>query len=184
MFMDTLKNSAKELHSVKCIATTGLFIALFVILDVSSIRIGAGLKINIAFIAIAVIGMLYGPIPAALAAFGGDIVGCILAGDAPIVPLMLTAITGGLVYGFLLYKKENTKKLVISCIISRLIDSFVLNLVVNTAILLQFGFLSRTAEAMYIRLGSIAVQFAIYSVIMAVFMPTIKTIYGRLNNKI
>ena len=59
---NSFKRSFHELRNIRCLATVGVFIAIFVVLDgFCSIRIGDFLKINFAYLALATIGMLFGP---------------------------------------------------------------------------------------------------------------------------
>ncbi len=180
------KDSFNELKSVQCIAVTGMFIALFIVLDVYSIRIGESIKINFAFIALAAIGMMYGPVVSTIAALGGDIIGCIQAGQAPIVPLMLTAMASGFVYGIFLYKKnvEKSRKVVLFSIISRTIDTVIVNMLLNTVILLSFGFMSPTAEAIKARLFIIFIQYVVYVPLMIILFPTLINVFKRIRKTV
>ena len=65
-FFKMFADSAKEFGSVKSITVTGMFIAVSMVIESLSIDIGYT-KINFAFLAIAVIGMLFGPV----VGFGG-----------------------------------------------------------------------------------------------------------------
>ena len=60
-FFGSFKKSAQELKSVRCIAVTAVLIALACILKTLTIQPMPTLKIGFAFVAIASIGMLYGP---------------------------------------------------------------------------------------------------------------------------
>lgn len=179
-FFSLFPDSAKELKSVKCLATTGILIALFIILDFFSIKIGSFAKVNFAFAALSVVGMLYGPVPAVLAAVAGDLLGCIISGQAPMPLLTLTAAAEGLLYGICLYRQQG-KKLAVMAVVARLIDSFVINLVFNTLILMSAGFMSQTKEQFVIRTGKIAAEVVIYCPLLAAFLPAVYLIYKRLH---
>lgn len=171
-------DSAKELKTVRCLATTGILIALFIILDTFSIKIGSFAKINFAFSALAVVGMLFGPVPAVLAAVAGDVIGCVLSGSAPLPLLTCTAALEGLVFGIFLYKREG-KLLAGMAVASRLIDSFIINLLLNTAILMNAGFMSQTAEQFKLRVVKISVEALFYCPFLAIFLPAILVIYKK-----
>ncbi len=175
-FFYSFPNSAKELKSVKCLATTGILIAIFIILDFFSIKIGAFAKVNFAFVALAVVGMLYGPVPAVLAAIAGDMLGCIIGGQAPLPLLTVTAALEGLVYGVCLYKRGG-KRLAVMAVVSRLIDSFVVNLLLNTLVLMSAGFMSRTWEQFGIRVGKISAEAVIYCPLLAAFLPVVLRVF-------
>jgi ECF transporter S component (folate family) len=177
-FFYLFKDSAKELKSVKCLALTGVFVALFIILDFFSIRIGAFAKVNFSFAALAVVGMIYGPVPAALAAIAGDLLGCIITGGVPIPLLTATAALEGLLYGAMLYKRQG-KMLAVMAVASRLIDSFVINLVCNTLVLMNAGYMSKTWEQFGVRVVKIAAEAVIYCPLLAAFLPAVYLIYKR-----
>ena len=59
-FFSMFGTSFKEFRNVRTVLITGLFIAVSMVLEMFSINL-ALFKINFAFLAIAVIGMLFGP---------------------------------------------------------------------------------------------------------------------------
>ena len=67
-FLAIFSDSAKELTNLRCIVMTGMLIAVHVLLSIFvMIPIGENIKISFSFLALASIGMLFGPIPAAIA---------------------------------------------------------------------------------------------------------------------
>ena len=184
-FFSMFKQSAGELKNIRCLAITGILVAFFIVLDMNAVKIGDFIKINFAFIALAPIGMLFGPVPAVLAAIAGDLIGCIFSGQAPLPLLSCTAMLEGLLYGIFLYRKDGIK-LVTMTIISRVIDSAVISLVLNTVILRYYGFMSTTAEQFYIRCGKIATELVFFIPLMIAVMPMVNNIYRRIakNKKI
>ena len=177
-FFSTFKDSAAELKNIRCLTITGILVAIFIILDMFSIRIGDFIKVNFAFTALASVGMLFGPVPAMLAALAGDLIGCILGGQAPLPLLSCTAVLEGLLYGVMLYKQIGVK-LVTKSVIARIVDSAVISLVLNTAILQYYGFMSTTAEQFYIRCGKIATELIVFIPLMVVIMPAVAAIYNK-----
>ncbi|MCI7768427.1 MAG: folate family ECF transporter S component [Oscillospiraceae bacterium] len=177
-FFNLFTNSAKELKSVRCLATTGILIALFIVLDTFSIKIGAFAKINFAFTALSVVGMLFGPVPAMLAAVAGDLIGCVLSGQAPLPLLTVTAALEGLVFGIFLYKKEKGK-LAVMAVVARLIDSFVINLLLNTWILMSAGFMSQTGAQFVTRIIKISIEALIYCPFLAAILPAVLILYNK-----
>ena len=178
-FFSTFKDSAAELKSVRCLTVTGILVAIFIILDMFSIRIGDFIKVNFAFTALASVGMLFGPVPAMLAALAGDLIGCILGGQAPLPLLSLTAVLEGLLYGVMLYKRSGVK-LVTMSVIARIADSAVISLVLNTAVLRYYGFMTTTAEQLYIRCGKIAMELIVFIPLVIVVMPAVAAVYDRI----
>ena len=178
-FFSTFKDSTAELKNIRCLTVTGILVALFIILDMFSIRIGDFIKVNFAFAALASVGMLFGPVPAMLAALAGDLIGCILGGQAPLPLLSCTAVLEGLLYGIMLYKKAGTK-LVTMSVIARVIDSAIISLLLNTMVLRYYNFMSSTAEQFYIRCGKIAAELIVFIPLVIIVMPAISTVYNRI----
>lgn len=177
-FFSTFKDSAAELKNIRCLTVTGILVAIFIILDMFSIRIGDFIKVNFAFVALASVGMLFGPVPAMLAALAGDLIGCILGGQAPLPLLSLTAVSEGLLYGIMLYKRIGAK-LVTMSVIARVVDSAVISLVLNTLVLQYYGFMSTTAEQFYIRCGKIGAELIVFIPLVIIVMPAVAAIYNR-----
>ncbi len=178
-FFSTFKDSAAELKSIRCLTITGILVAIFIILDMFSIRIGDFIKVNFAFVALASVGMLFGPVPTMLAALAGDLIGCILGGQAPLPLLSCTAVLEGLLYGVMLYRR-NGKKLIIMSVVTRLIDSAVISLILNTLVLQYYNFMSTTAEQFYIRCGKIATELIFFIPLMIIVMPAVTAVYDRI----
>ncbi len=177
-FFSMFRSSARELKNVRCITVTGILIAVFVVLDICSFKPMDFIKININFTALAAVGMLFGPVPAMMAGAAGDLIGCILTGQAPLLPMTATAALEGMLYGVMLYRK-NGMRLVIFSILARLIDSAVISLLLNTAILMQAGYMSKTAEQLYIRYGKAAAELVFFIPLIMAAMPAVKAIYNR-----
>ncbi|MDE5993041.1 MAG: folate family ECF transporter S component [Oscillospiraceae bacterium] len=180
-FFSDFNNSAAELKNVRCLTVTGILTAAFIVLDMFSFRPTEFIKVNFAFIALAAVGMLYGPVPAMLSAAAGDLVGCILSGQAPLPLLSTTAVLTGLVYGTLLYKKEGFK-LVVFSVIARLADSFLICLLLNTPILMYYGFMSSAPQQLYLRFGKTAAELIFFIPLTITVLPAVKAVYGRTVN--
>ncbi len=178
-FFSTFKDSAVELKSIRCLTVTGILVAIFIILDMFSIRIGDFIKVNFAFVALASVGMLFGPVPAMLAALAGDLIGCILGGQAPLPLLSCTAVLEGLLYGVMLYKRTGVK-LVTMSVIARVVDSAVISLLLNTMVLRYYNFMSSTAEQFYIRCGKIATELIVFIPLVIIVMPVVISVYDRI----
>lgn len=179
-FFSMFKSSADELKNVRCLTVSGILVAVYIVLDMFSLRIGESIKINFDFVATATIGMLFGPIPAMLAAVAGDLVGCIITGNTPLPLLSILEILKGLLYGTMLYKKSG-KKLAAFSVMSRLIDTAVICLVFNTAALMYYGYMSRTIEAVYARVGKLATELIFFIPLMIAFMPLIRETYEKVS---
>ena len=98
------KSSALELKNIRCIVLTGILIALDIVLKMFSIKITADLKITFAYLALATIGMLFGPTVGFIAGAVTDIIGFIINSDGGFSPLFtFIEALGAMIYGLFLY---------------------------------------------------------------------------------
>lgn len=184
----SFRNSLHELRSVKCITTVGVFIALFVVLDgFGSIRIGEYLKINFAFLALAVIGMLFGPAIGFLAGFACDLVGYLINPVGGFI-VWLTLITAleGMIYGLVLYnlRPEKTLKQIMKILLARGIVVVLCNLLLNTAALYSYGFIGGDGQGFMAVLWARVITNAIaypagIAMLIAVLIP-VKLAYRKM----
>lgn len=103
--------SAKELKSTRCIALTGLLIAINVALDLLgfTIKLPPNLRIGFGFLCNAAVGMLFGPTVGMLAGVCTDLLGYFagnLTMGAYFPGYTLTAVMGGLIWGLWLYPRR------------------------------------------------------------------------------
>lgn len=108
-FFGQFKSSALELKNIRTLTTTGILIAMAMILRVFAIQITPELRITFSFIAIVIVGMLYGPVVCAMSTLTIDILGYLvdsrsMGGYYP--PLALVVVIAGMFYGVFLYKKR------------------------------------------------------------------------------
>ncbi|MDE6708980.1 MAG: folate family ECF transporter S component [Oscillospiraceae bacterium] len=177
-FLSSFKSSAAELKNIRCLTVTGILTAMFIVLDICSINIGGFIKLNFNFLALASVGMLFGPVPAVMSAVAGDLIGCIISGFSPIPLLTCSGALSGLIYGVCLYKRDGLQLAAFS-IISRIIDSIIVSFVLNTAILMYSGLMSRTGAQLYTRCIVVAIQIAVFTIITPAVMVAVKTIYTK-----
>ncbi len=105
------KESLKELKSTRCLALTGLLIAVNVTLDLLgfTIKIPPNLRIGFGFLCNAGIGMLFGPVVGMLAGACTDVLGYFagnLTMGAYFPGYTLTAMLGGLIWGLWFYREK------------------------------------------------------------------------------
>lgn len=155
-FFSMFALSLKEMRNLRTVLITGIFIAISMVLEMFSINL-ALFKINFAFLAIAVIGMLFGPTVGLIAGMLCDIVGFIAKPDGGFYPAyVLVAGLQGLIYGICLYhrmdpqhgifkRQSSTIVLFIRAVIARLLDVLIINLLLNTALNLHYGFIPAEA---------------------------------------
>lgn len=106
-FFGMFPRSLKELKSVKCISVTAMLIALNIALKILvTIPLSANLVISFSFLALASIGMLYGPVVGMVSGFIADILGFYFAnktGGGFDIRFTLVEMMAGLLYGMFLY---------------------------------------------------------------------------------
>ncbi|MDE7363188.1 MAG: folate family ECF transporter S component [Oscillospiraceae bacterium] len=103
-FFANFKRSALELKNLRCLCVTAILIALDLALKSVTINLPF-CKISVAFVALAAIGMLFGPVVAFLAGGITDILGMFIAQNIDAFNPLFTLVemTGGLLYGIFLY---------------------------------------------------------------------------------
>ena len=85
-------------------------------------------KIGFAFLPIAVAGMLFGPIPAAIVAAQADLLGAVLFPTGTIfLGITLTAFLKGISWGLFLYKKQSVLNIVLAVLVDQIVLSYFLN---------------------------------------------------------
>ncbi len=191
-FFNLFKDSAAELKKVSCLTITGVFIAISMLIESFTIEIPYG-KINFAFLAIAVIGLLFGPTVSFISGGLCDIVGYIVHPQGGFFPIyILIAMFQGLIYGICLYrkspwmmkraeKKASNLAIYISAVIARLLDVAIINLILNTKANMHYGFIPETAfwEAVTARLIKNAVELAADIPLLFVMLPFALLLYRR-----
>lgn len=183
-FFSIFSDSAKELTKLKCVVMTGMLIAVNVLLSIFiMIPVGQTIKISFSFLALAAIGMLFGPIPAAIAAGISDILGFFLAnktGGAYHPGFTLVQVTAGLIYGICLYKAEMGKFFPVRCIVSKTLVVIVCNLLMNTYFISVLYGTGSFVSMLMPRLIKNAVQLPVDIVLLSLVMPVILVSYRRI----
>lgn len=110
-FFANFKKSALELKNLRALCVTAILIALDLVLKTFvNVSISDDLKLNFAFIAVAAIGMLYGPTVAGAACFITDILGYLLKPSGAFNPMYtIIEMAGGIIYGCFLYNLDAVK---------------------------------------------------------------------------
>lgn len=146
--MKMFQESFKEFKDLRAVIVTGLLVSLSMVIESFSLNLGFA-KINFAFLAIAAIGMLYGPSVSLCAGAVCDILGFLVKPDGAFFPLYtLIGAVQGLIYGIIAYRKLSNKtgksfdiEMVVRLIIARVVDVVFINLICNTAANFHYGFL-------------------------------------------
>lgn len=189
-FFKMFADSAKEFGSVKSITVTGMFIAVSMVIESLSIDIGYT-KINFAFLAIAVIGMLFGPVVGFGAGLICDVVGFFVHPTGGSFMPVYTLVAGlqGLIYGICLYHKYEMHivvkgkdiSLFVRATVARLLDVVIINLLINTKLLLYYGWIPAAAysEAIIARVAKNAIELAADLPMLYILLPVCLLAYKR-----
>lgn len=105
------KNSALELKSLRCLTVTAMLIALNLVLKSVTIYLSDDLKLTFSYLALAAIGMLFGPTVSFMAGIVTDILGMLLAQTMGAFNPLFTIVeaSGALIYGLFLYGMKYVK---------------------------------------------------------------------------
>ncbi len=199
-FLSVFKNSANELKSPVTLSVTGMLIALYIVLKIfATVYVTDNLRITFAFLALATIGMLYGPSVAFFAGAIGDVLGYFMAptGGGYFVGYTLTYAIEGLIFGVMLYhkihnsvdfKKINSAlsfKSISRLAIARITVIIVCYILINSLNrYLMTGPAAFAWPALYARIIKNTLQLPIDIVIMSVMLPSIMTAYNRVFKKV
>ncbi len=194
-FFSMFSDSAKEFGNLLTVCITAIFIAISMVLEMFSIDVGFT-KVNFAFLAIAVIGMLFGPTVGFAAGLACDLVGFVVHPTGSFLPIYtLVAGLQGIIYGVCLYHKHtghslnvtsrSGKKfdmmLILRAAVARLLDVVIINLVLNTALNLHYGFIP--SEALHVavagRLAKNLLELLVDLPLLFVMLPIALSAYRR-----
>ncbi|WP_042354886.1 folate family ECF transporter S component [Bacillus rubiinfantis] len=115
--------------TTKQITVTGLLVALNLVLNQMTLSLGPTLEIGFAFLPIALLAYLYGPINAGIASAAADVIGFFLRPNGFFFPgFTLNAIVMGVIYGLVLHKKKVTLTRII---IAVLLEMIIVNLILT-----------------------------------------------------
>lgn len=113
----------------KKLAVTGLFVAMNLVLNQVTIPIGTTMEIGFAFLPIALIGYLFGPLTAGLSGVIADILGFMLRPAGFFFPgFTLNAFISGILYGLFLHRKTITLWRVA---LLRLVNTIIISLILT-----------------------------------------------------
>lgn len=193
-FFNLFAMSAKEFLKLRTITVTAMLIAASMFIEMFAIDIGF-VKLNFAFIAISVIGMLFGPCVGFVSGMCCDIVGFLAHPSSAFLPVyVLVAGLQGLIYGIVLYYKafdgidsvQNNKAkknitFMVRIVIARLCDVIFINLLMNTSLNMHYGFIPQQAfgTAIVARVAKNALELALDLPLLFVVLPAALMAYKR-----
>ncbi len=178
--------------NLRCMVTTALLIAVSMALEALTIQLPFA-KVNFAFIAVAAIGMLYGPFVAFFATGICDVVGYIAHPDGMFIPAyILIAMLQGLIYGLVLYRgwgdmniRERTAEFTARVVAARLLDVLIINLFLNTAANLHYGFIAADSlgAALSVRVTKNLLELIADIPLLLALLPAINAAYNSVRGR-
>lgn len=108
-FIKDIRDSANELRHLKCLTIAAMLTALSIVIGFFQIPIGQMLYIRFDFIAIGMIGYLYGPVVSGLCACVSDLLRIVLVptnNGSFFIGMTITAVLAGMVYGIAFYRRK------------------------------------------------------------------------------
>lgn len=131
-FFKMFQSSFEEMKNLRSVSAMGMLLAVRILLSVFvSVPINESLRIGTTFIATAVLGMLYGPVAAAIVSGAGDIIQYILKPTGAYFPgWTISAALAGMIYGIFLYKNDFKKP--INFISKIIIMEIIINVLINS----------------------------------------------------
>jgi ECF transporter S component (folate family) len=186
------KDSAKELKSTQCIVVTGMLIAVYIVLaGLGNIYIIPGvLRINFGFLALATIGMLYGPTVAVIAAIPCDLFALFVRGTGGFLPVFtLILMFNGFIYGIFLYGFEAKKSFWANAklFIAHGIVVVVGRLIFNTAAQYYHGFIGGADETLFtvisLRVVANIIQYPVNIIMLYAILVPVKAAFPKIIGK-
>lgn len=203
-FFGMFKSSALELKSVRTLTVTAMLCALSVVIEMNAFMVNPTTKVNFAFVALAAVGLLFGPVVGMLAGAVCDIAGFLINpggyGFNPVYTLI--AVMQGLIYGMALYHSFYGKKyeivlrrvgtgretdigMYLRLVVARLADVVVINLFLNTLNLYLMNTAGGGASVggfftfLLPRLIKNLVELPVDLILMFTVLPVVMTAYRR-----
>ena len=105
------KLKGEKLSSPKTLTGAAMLVALYTILSLFTLKLSTTMEIGFAYLALALCGMMFGPVVGGIAGAVGDTLGFIVSPNGAFFPgFTISAFIMGFIYGILLYKKPLTVK--------------------------------------------------------------------------
>lgn len=117
------------MKNVRVITTVGMLLAVATVLGFFKVPITEFIELRFAFLPIACTGMLFGPAVGGIMGMLSDILGYIVRPTGPFFPgFTISAIAEGLIYGFILYRKDLSVKRIA---MAQLADTILVGMLLN-----------------------------------------------------
>ena len=136
------KLKGEKLSSPNTLTGAAMLTALYIILSVFTLKLSTTWELGFSFAALAVCGMLYGPLVAGIVGAAGDIIGFFISPNGFFFPgFTLSEFIMGFLYGLMLYKKPVSGKrvmaavLVVMIVCNLILTPIWLNMMYGTALI-------------------------------------------------
>lgn len=197
-YLGIFKSSAMEFYNLRSLAVCGMLIAVSVAIESLTITLPMNIKLNFSFLAVAAIGMLFGPVMGVCSAAVCDVLGYFVSPMGGFMPAYtLVAMVQGLIYGMIayrvLYDRENSSivaylkwPIYIRMVVARAVDIVVVNLFLNTCLNLHYGFISAESLGVAIagRVSKNVLEFIICDILLlCAVMPAVLTGFNAVFNR-
>lgn len=124
------RRSAASLRSVRVLTATGMLGAAQIVLGLMDIQVLPSMRFSFGYLAASITGMLFGPAVAGLQCALVDVIKAFTMSKGAFFPgYTLSALVGGLIYGFVLYERPHTWQRVL---LARGLVNLIANVVLNT----------------------------------------------------
>ena len=174
-------SSAKELKSVKTLATCALMLAVGTMLGYFSIKLDNDKTVGISVIAPQLVSTLYGPVVGGIVGAAGDILDCILNPKGPFFPgYTLNAVLGQMIYGMVLYKKNLS---LLRILMSKILVAVLVNLPLGS--LWSWMFISKGYFAILVgKIAQQGIQVVVLGVLFYMFVSALKNakVFQKMQN--
>lgn len=161
-----------------------MVLAISIVLSYISIQVSPSLRIGVAFLATAMLGMLFGPVLGGVVAGLGDVIKFFLKPTGPFFPgFTITALLGGVIYGMFFYKNKVTLS---RCVFAKLCVNVLLNIVLNTfwnSILMGKAFWALLVPRVWKNIVLLPVEITLLYVVLrtvSIVMPRINRRYTQI----
>lgn len=189
-FIRIFQGSAAELKNTRCLSVTGLLVAIYAALEFVMIQPTETLKINFGFLAVAAIGMFYGPVVGTFGAGLCDIVGFLVRPSGGFVPVFtLIAMVQGLIYGLVAYRKHSartgwgkTAEIAVRVTVARVLDVAIINLLLNTlavSMLYSKAFGALFSTRLVKNLVELPFDILLIAAILPAVLKAFESVFGR-----
>ena len=177
--------SARELAHFPNVVGAGMLLAISIVLSTFvTITITPTLKLGVAYLATAMLGMIFGPVLGGLTAGLGDLIKFMIKPDGMFFPgFTLNAILGAVVYGMFFYKTHVT---LTRAIISTIVVNLFLNIGLNTlwlSILTGDGYILLLVSRAWKNIALLPIEITLLFVVLrtvASLLPKINQRYAHI----